>query len=63
MDRERYPMSFETLMCGMDVAAMVCVKSMSLYCRKPQEMNSILAATEMEMRILEKGVCGMQAAK
>ena len=56
-------MSFETLMCGMDVAAMVCVKSMSLYCRKPQEMNSILAATEMEMRILEKGVCGMQAAK
>ncbi len=55
-------MSFETLMCGMDVAAMVCVKSMSLY-RKPQEMNSILAATEMEMRILEKGVCSLQAAK
>lgn len=63
MDRERYPMSLDTLMYGVDVAAMVCVKSMSLYCQKPQEMNSILAAMETEMSILEKGVCGMQAIK
>lgn len=63
MDREHYPMSLEALIYGADVAAMVCIRAMSLYCQKPQEKESILQATETEMRILEKGVCSLQAAK
>ena len=63
MDRERYPMSLEALVYGADVAAMVCIKAMSLYCQNPQEKEAILQATETEMKILEKGVCSLQAER
>lgn len=57
VDKERYPLSAETLAYVSEIAVMACFKAMSMYYRKTVKKEQALAIIRNEMRILQMGAC------
>lgn len=59
MDRNRYPVSRDILAYTVELSILLFVKALTMYYKEIADKEQIITVTENEMRILEKGSCGL----